>query len=478
MTHMTARLGQEVRNLRRKAHLSQADLARELEISPSYLNLIESNKRQMTAPLLIKIAQRFSLDLRELGGTKDAALLQHLREVFADPLFEQTSVTVQDLTDFAESQPVFAEAMVRLFHAFTEARASGESLAERVVHGDPGGTPSPVSVPSEEVSDLIQAHQNHFPELEKAAETLWRRARFDREELYANLVHYLSEHKVKVRIAPHDELSGVLRRYDERKRTIVLSELLPTRSRKFQLAHQIALLEHRELLDKLSKSPMLASPESQSLARAALANYFASAVLMPYGDFLEACESVRYDLDVVGRRFRVGFEQVCHRVTTLRRPGASGVPFHMLRIDVAGNISKRFSGSGIPFARFSGACPKWNVFSAFMTPGMIRIQVSRMPDDKVYFCLARTIQRDSGGYHRPQPVMAIGLGCDVAYAKRLVYADGVDLDREETIVPVGVTCRLCERTECGERAFPSIRHPLRIDENVRRESVFMPSSRE
>ncbi len=475
---MTSRLGQEIRTLRRKAHLSQAELARELGISPSYLNLIENDKRQVTAPLLIQIAQRFSLDLRELGGTKDAALLQHLREVFADPVFEGTPVTVQDLTDFAAGEPVLAHAMVRLFHAFTEARLSGDSLAARVVHGDPGdGTPA-VTIPSEEVSELIQAHQNHFPELERAAESLWKKARFQREELYANLVHHLLDtHRVKVRVHPHDELEGVFRRYDEKKRVVHLSELLPTRSRKFQLAHQLALIEHRELLAKLSESPLLTSHESHALARAALANYFASAVLMPYGDFYAACEEVRYDLDVIGRRFRVGFEQVCHRVTTLRRPGASGVPFHMLRTDVAGNISKRFSGSGIPFARFSGACPKWNVFSAFSTPGKIRIQVSRMPDDKAYFCLARTVQRDSGSYHRPQLVMAIGLGCEVKYAKRLVYADGVDLDREDTFVPVGVTCRLCERTECGERAFPSIRHPLRIDENVRRESVFMPSTR-
>jgi predicted transcriptional regulator len=195
---------------------------------------------------------------------------------------------------------------------------------------------------------------------------------------------------------------------------------------------------------------------------------------MPYAAFLEACRQERYDIDVIGRRFRVGFEQVCHRLTTLRRPGAEGIPFHMIRLDIAGNISKRFSASGIRFARFSGACPRWNVFSAFQTPGMIRIQVSRFPDGSSYFCIARTIHRDAGGYHAQQPVQAIGLGCRIEHAPEMVYSDGVDLRNEQMATPVGVSCRLCERSDCEQRAFPSLRHPLHVDENVRGVSLYAP----
>jgi predicted transcriptional regulator len=182
-------------------------------------------------------------------------------------------------------------------------------------------------------------------------------------------------------------------------------------------------------------------------------------------------------VDAIGRRFRVGFEQICHRYTTLRRPLAEGVPFHLVRIDVAGNISKRFSASGIRFARFSGACPRWNVFAAFMTPGMIRTQVSRFPDGATYFCLARTISKDSSGYHGTVPVLSIGLGCRVEYARELVYSDGIDLDSDRVTTPVGVTCRLCERSDCEQRAFPSIRHPLQVDENVRSVSLYAPAPR-
>jgi hypothetical protein len=187
---------------------------------------------------------------------------------------------------------------------------------------------------------------------------------------------------------------------------------------------------------------------------------------------------VRYDLDVLGRRFGVGFEQTCHRLTTMRRPGQEGVPFHMIRIDVAGNISKRFSASGIRFARYAGVCPRWNIFAAFQTPNMIRVQVSRMPEGETFFCIARTVQRDSGGYHAQQPVQAIGLGCTIDHAGALVYSDGFDLHNPRLITPVGVTCRLCERTQCEQRALPSLKVPLRVDPNYRGLSLYAPPAPE
>jgi predicted transcriptional regulator len=209
----------------------------------------------------------------------------------------------------------------------------------------------------------------------------------------------------------------------------------------------------------------------------ALANYFAAAVLMPYEPFIESARLERYDLELLGHRFRASFEQVAHRLTTLRRPGAEGVPFHMVRIDIAGNISKHFSASGLRFARFSGACPRWNVFTAFLTPGMIQTQLSQMPDGATYFWVARTVRKEGGGYHAPQTVHALALGCEVEYAKKLVYADGVDLGAREAVVPVGLTCRLCERMDCEQRAFPPLQHPLRVNENVRGVSFYAPVER-
>jgi predicted transcriptional regulator/DNA-binding XRE family transcriptional regulator len=468
------KLGGKVRALRRREGLSQVLMAERLGISPSYLNLIESNRRPLPAPLLIKLAQIFGVDLHTFGGDDDARVVSDLLEVFADPVFDAYHLASTDLRDLAVNHPQVARAVLSLYSSLKTQREASDALASRL-DGEEGSGVDRSQLPSEEVNDLVQKHMNHFPELEEAAEELWRKARFDAEELYPGLLRYLEkQHGIHVRIARGEAERGILRRFDAERKVLTLSELLPTRSRTFQVAHQIALLTQHARIDRLVADAHLTSDESRGLARVGLANYFAGAVLMPYAPFLEACRQERYDIDVIGRRFRVGFEQICHRFTTLRRPGAEGVHFHMIRIDVAGNISKRFSASGIRFARFSGACPRWNIFQAFMTPGMIRLQLSRFSDGTTYFCLARTIHKDSGGYHAQQPVQAIGLGCRIEHAREMVYSDGMDLDNAHLATPVGVTCRLCERSDCEQRAFPSIRHPLQVDENVRGVSLYAP----
>ncbi len=468
------RLGAKVRALRRREGLSQVQLAERLGVSASYLNLIESNRRPLPAALLIKLAQMFGVDLHAFGDDDEARLVSDLMEAFSDALFDAYRLTSADLRELALHSPLVARAVIALYSSYKAQRDSSQELATRLEGGEGAGLDRS-RLPSEEVGDLVQMQMNYFPELEEAAEELWKRARLDAEELYPGLIRWLDkEHGVHVRLARGGAERGVLRRFDVEKKILTLSELLPTRSRTFQLAHQLALLTQRQVIDRIVADSRLTTDESRAIARVALANYFAGAVLMPYAPFLEACRHERYDVEVVGRRFRVGFEQACHRFTTLRRPGAEGVPFHMIRIDVAGNISKRFSASGIRFARFSGACPRWGVFAAFMTPGMIRIQVSRFPDGSAYFCIARTILKDSGGYHSQQPVQALGLGCRLEHAREMVYSDGMDLDSPKMATPVGVTCRICERTDCEQRAFPSIRHPLQVDENVRGVSLYAP----
>ncbi len=471
------RFGAKIRSLRRRENLTQVQLSERLGISPSYLNLIEANRRPLPAGLLIKLAQVFKVDLHSFAGDDDARLVADLFEAFADPLFESDTLTSTEVREVATASPGAARAVLRLYRAYKGTRQTVENLSTRVSEDHELAGTDLSHLPSEEVSDLIQRHMNHFPALEAGAERIWRDARLDGEELYPKLVRYLEkEHRVQVRIARSGTERGTLRRFDPDSNVLTLSELLPTRSRLFQLAHQTGLLSQRAELDSLVADPTLTTTESRSLARIALSNYFAGAVLMPYAPFLQAAREERYDIDVIGRRFRVGFEQVCHRLTTLRRSGAEGVPFHMIRIDVAGNISKRFSASGIRFPRFSGVCARWNIFAAFLTPGMIRIQLSRMAEGVSYFCLARTIHRDSGGYHSVHPVQAIGLGCRVSDARALVYSDGVDLENMDSAVPVGVTCRVCDRTDCEQRTMPSLRHPLRIDENVRGLSLYNPAT--
>jgi len=317
---------------------------------------------------------------------------------------------------------------------------------------------------------------NYFAELEAAASDVAARTIIDRSDTYRSFERYLREkHGIEVRLMPVSRDRGAIRRFDPDTRTLSLSETLPPWSRQFQLAHQIGFLDGQRAIDTIVErsANLLTTPDSVKLCRIALANYFAAALLMPYDEFLGIAREVRYDIELLQHHYTASWEQVCQRLTTMRRAGQSGVPFHFVRVDIAGNISKRFSGTGIRFARFSGSCPRWDVHAAFLTPGRIRTQLSKMPDGTAYFCVARTI-RKSYGYASGDSMMAVGIGCPVASARDIVYADGYDLDNLEAAVPIGTTCRLCERLDCDQRAFPPLQHGVVVDENIRGRSFYVP----
>lgn len=496
-----ARFGAKVRALRARAGLTQAALAARLGVSASYLNLIEHDRRPLPTELLLRLARTLDVDLRAFAGDDDARLVGDLAEVFGDPLFEEHPLTRRELAQFVGAAPEVARAVLALHQAYAGARAAAEALAERVLDTQDGaagaealgGVGPPGSVPpgeelalgrarlsSEQVSDLLQRHGNHFPALELAAERTWREARLEPEGMFPLLAAHLERaHGVAVRVATVREMRGAVRRYDPARRELWLSEVLRRGSRTFQLASQLGLLAHAGAIDQvLDDAPLagapLATDEGRTLARVALAGYFAGAVMMPYAEFLGAAEETRYDVELLGHRFRVGWEQACHRLTTLRRPGREGVSFYMVRVDLAGNISKKFGAAGIRFPRFSGLCALWNVHAAFLQPGVVRAQLSRLPDGTAVFAVARTVRRHAGDYHAPAVLHAVGIGCDLASARRLVYSDGVDLESPTAGVPIGITCRLCERVDCQARAFPPVHAPLRVDQHVRGVSFYAP----
>jgi predicted transcriptional regulator len=451
-------------------------MAERLGISASYLNLIEHGHRAISAELLIRLAQNFAVDLRALGGADHDRLVADLLEACGDPLFEPYALKRDDIGNLAAHAPSAARAMMGLYRAFRTARESARSLAERLQDGSEVRSGIEVDrVPSEEVSDFLQRNFNHFAELEEGAARIRADARLDGEDLYQGLARYLGgTHGVEVRIEKVGAMRRAVRRFDAVRRELLLSEVLRRGSRNFQLAYQVSLMTQRDALERLSADPTLTTQDSRTLARVTLANYCAAAVLMPYEPFLRAAREERYDIELLGHRFRTSFEQVCHRLTTLRRPQMEGVPFHLVRVDAAGNISKRFSASGVRIARFSGACPRWILHSAFLTPGMFRRQVSRMPDGTLYFSIARTLEKEGAGFHGPHAAHAIEMGCPIEHARELVYSDGVDLANVTAAIPVGVTCRLCERMDCEQRVFPSLQNPSHIDENVRGVSFYAP----
>jgi len=472
-------LGKRIRALRLREGISQTSLAERLGVSTSYLNLVEHDRRPISANLLLRLAQFTDLDLKTFAEGEDTKLAAALMEVFGDPVFEGNVPSEAETREFVAANPEIARAVLHLHHAFTETRGSAATLAAEVLDRqdltgiDRGG------MASEQVTDLIQRHRNYFPEIEAEAERLWTEARLEGEDLFGSLASYLEKkHRVKVEVLKVGEMGSAVRHYDPARRELRISEVLRRGSRNFQVAYQIGLLDCSAAIDRIAGEPDLTSDEARALCRVALANYFSGAVLMPYAEFLRAAQEERYDLDLLQHRFRVNYEQACHRLTSLQRKGAEGVPFHMVRIDIAGNISKKFSATGVHFPRFGGLCPLWTVHAAFLQPNVIRVQIVRLPDGRTFFSIARTIRKHRGGFHAPEILYAIEMGCDLESARQLVYADGMDLSNPGGVIPVGITCRLCERLDCGARAFPSMHEPLKIDENVRGISFFAPTRKE
>jgi len=468
------RLGSKVRALRGREGLTQKALAARLGISASYLNLIEHNRRPLPAELLLRLAGMFEIDLQAFAAEDDGRLGDDLVEAWSASGVPDLELTPSVLEGLADSHAQAARAMLDLFRAHHRTQQSMRTMAERfAMPGEAAEELGRGLLPTEDVTDFLGAAENHFPTLEAAAERLWSSAELEPDNLYGGLVRHLAErHAVTVRLVPVGREAGKVRRFDPTKRVLTLSRKLRPRTVNFQLALQIGLLAHREELGSLVEAGRLKSTDSETLATLALGNYFAGAVLMPYGPFLEEAREKRYDIELLGHRFRTSFEQVCHRMTTLRRPGAEGIPLHFIRVDIAGNIIKQFSVSGIRFPRFGAGCSLWNVYRCFQQPGRIRTQVSRMPDGGRFFCLATTIRRGLGGYKDEHTIQAIGMGCRAEHARGMVYSDGIDIDNGAADVRIGVTCRLCDRKGCAQRAFPALATPLRVTLDERGVSPF------
>jgi hypothetical protein len=447
-------LGPRLRRLRRDRSLSQTDMAASLAISPSYLNHLERNQRPVTAGLLLKLAEIYEIDVRSFasnGGTRTGP--DELSEIFADSLLSDLGVPRYELAELAHNAPSVADAIGRLYAALKEA-GRNPSLAS-------SGDARALVTPENWVRDYIQAHRNHYPELEACAETLGG-ALSDPLSMSEPMRRRLKEAwGITARVVPQSELGNLSQLYDSDRRQFLLSSQLRAENRTFALAYQLALTEFAAVLERMVEA---AAPPDEGIAQLlhmSLANYAAGAIMMPYGRFLKACEDMRYSIDRLCGVFGANVEQIAHRFTTLSRPGARGVPFFMLRVDPAGNISKRYAGDQFPFSRFGGTCPRWNLHAAFQAAGQVVTQLIETPDGHRYFTVARTIERPitadlSGG------LLAIGLGCDIAHAHKLSCADGYDL-ANAPVTPVGPACAICPRLDCGYRATAPAGRMLAVD---------------
>lgn len=454
----------KLRRLRREHGMNQVDMARALAISTSYANQIEQSQRPLTASVLLRIAEVFGVDAEFFSDADEDRLATDLRAAVADEACGVPPLAPEEIAEAARDHPEVARALVALHRRYRDTVEQAAAL------GAPGTTDAllPPAEPHDEVRDFFYAHHNHFEPLDTEAERTAERLGLRPGKAADPLTALLAErHQVRV-VQAAPERAGDARRFARETGLLFLSPWLSDGQRAFQLATQLALLEHGPLLDQLvAGATGLTSPESAALARIGLANYFAGALLMPYGAFLTVAEEVRYDIELLSARFGIGFETVCHRLSTLQRTGRRGVPFSFLRVDRAGNISKRQSATDFHFSRLGGTCPLWTVYGAFSSPGRILTQVAEMPDGKRYFWVARTIIRGGFGHHAPRAEFAVALGCELRHAHRLVYSEGIALDDPRAATPIGLGCRICERRDCAQRARPPAGGRLAVDPDRR-----------
>lgn len=470
-----AYMGVRLKTLREQQGLTQAALAASLKISPSYLNQIENDQRPLTVPVLLRLQAAHGIDLQLFSDDAGARRLSELRTVFSDhpgahpvPLAEAKMV--------ASQLPSVATV---LLHLHKRSRAAEERLSSIVAGADGdrmAGDAAPSLQPYEEVREFFYARHHHMAVLDERAEQLYETVTggasdtaIGAAQLLVRLRERLQKHHgIDVRETAANRTSDqALRSYDAGTRTISLATDMDPGQQAFQLGVQLAFLETGPLIDSFTTADAFKTSQARSLARLGFANHFAGALVLPNGRFQAAAEALRYDLELLSDRFGVGFETIGHRLSTMHHVPGRGIPFFFVRVDRAGNVSKRQSTADFHFSRHGGTCPLWNVYEAFSQPGNILTQLSRMPDGRTYLWIARTVEHRRGGYGAPKRMFAVALGCDARYADRLVYAKGVNLVDPGAATLIGAGCKVCDRADCAQRAFPPLGRTLQIDENQR-----------
>jgi len=460
-------IGHKIRRLRTTLKLSQSEMAAELGISTSYLNLLENNARPVTVPILFRLGQTYDIDLREMAEDDSSRLTALLTEVMSDKVLDGVQMSRRDIHLLASQHPNAASALIMLHQSFDQMREAAHQGSNR--QGE-AVTPQPL----ETVRRVLEEAGNYFPELEEAAETCVERMGPARSsgKSHQIMLHLEQHYGIRTQIMPQAVMGNLFREFDPHRSRLLLSENLQEPQRLFQTAAQIALVGYRDVIDGVI-SRLDIDDDSATLLRITLSGYFAGAVMMPYSDFLMVAKETRYDLEALGNRFTANFEQVCHRLTTLNRPNERGIPFFFLRVDEAGYISKRLSAGGIEFARHGGACGRWIPHQAFRNPGQIMTQASALEEGQKLLTITRThhIPRTQPA-HYGTPVYAIALGCDLKFAKEIGYTDHMINLKDPALTPIGLGCHVCEHQHCQHRGALPRGQKLRFDLSKRYSGLF------
>tara|TARA_S200000501_G_scaffold82367_1_gene74497 strand:+ start:722 stop:2146 length:1425 start_codon:yes stop_codon:yes gene_type:complete len=472
MSQQDLKIGPKIKAFRRQLGIQANKLANELNISASYLALIEGGKRRIDGDLLLKVCDQLKIELSDLTSKAELNLENNISELLSDEIFEDLDILGPEVKDLVNTNPKIAKALIKLGDNFKqkdhELINRVENISGKIIDS------RKTAFPGEVVADFLQENKNYFPKLEKFANEIFNQIEVNNRATYLSLCNLLKEkYGVKVKdVLPKDN-KPFSKIYKKKDKELLLSDYVALETKKLYAGAQIAQEGAMDIIEGYLSQFKFPSEESKKLTTVALLNYCGAAILMPYAMFHSECIKQKYDLELLQNTFACTFEQIAHRVTCLQDPKLPGIPFHFLRVDVAGNISKRFSLSGIEIPRYGGACPRWNVYSAFSRPGVIQAAVSKMTNGEKYVCIARTVEKGVGRYGRKKSMLSIGLGCEAKYAKDFIYTENMDLNDKKSEIPIGVSCRTCDRLDCSQRAFPPLHKKFDVDINNRGVSVYV-----
>ncbi|MGB5077950.1 MAG: short-chain fatty acyl-CoA regulator family protein [Sphingorhabdus sp.] len=452
--------GTRLRDLRQGRGLKQSEMATLLGISVSYLSQLEHDDRPLTPSLLETLTRDFSLDWQEFETDSVTRRFAALREAAADPLFTNP-LSAEQLAKISEQQPALADQFVALHAAYQRTGERLQIVDEALASDNAGGS----RLPWEEVRDWFHLGGNYVDRLDCAAEALANQLMKTSISPSGESIERLLKDRFAISIA-YGAQSGV-RDFDATMGHLVIDQSQPIESQKFQLAYQLVALALQGDISQVVEKAGLRTASARQLLFVGLANYTAGALLMPYGQFRDEARNLRHDIDRLRQVFGVSFEQACHRLSTLQRPAARGVPFFFCRVDMAGNITKRHSATRLQFARFGGACPLWIVHEAVAIPDRILVQLAETPDGVRYISMAKGLVKPSGSYARAPRRYAVALGCEVEHAREFIYADGLDLTSAYSATQIGISCRICPRADCDQRAFPPSDRAIIVDPDRR-----------
>ncbi len=512
-----APIGLKLRERRKALGVTQTALAAKVGVSPSYLNLIESEKRNIGGSLLKRLAGELGIRMEELDGAADRRLIDDLGEIAASPTFQNLKVSPQSASELVGRHPDWARALAVLYRTYMDRDQTVIALADRLnqdpflaaaVHRmltnvasirsaseilesvpdiepdqrqrfhnilltesdqlssvaeglaaffDKGVAPTRSISPNEEIDDFLQEHRSYFPELETAAEALAASMQLEEVGVVPALSELLEQRygvtiEVSARIGNQTVGNALSDDNPAIANRLTLADAAPSSSRRFLLARAAAERALAEpITEIIDKATVLTSGEARRRASRVLASYAAAAILLPYDRFLEQAVSLRYDIERLRYSFDVSLEQVCHRLITLRKPAAEGIPFAFMRVDPSGYVSKRYTLPGLPIPRYGGACPLWPVYRAFQTPGMVNCSLAAFPNNDRFLFVACAVEKGASAYGQHRPLLSIMLACEALYADQTVYGEGLNLTARERMLSVGPTCRLCVREDCAHR---------------------------